>query len=171
MQGYDFSIEYNKEEELAVPDALSMLPEKEGKTALGNEVTNEIAENEERSAKRQIRGKRIKDGKLKVHLIEQEGKKWWRHDDGKKVVMPEEHEKKSWIDKAHESLAHRRSKAVHYYMKKTSYWQWMKRDIEERLKECIVCKINNRKNTGGSEFVVTTRMLEKVALELIDIRE
>lgn len=45
----------------------------------------------------------------------------------------------------------------------------MKDHINRVLKECDMCGINNRKTTGGSDFVVTKRKLEKVALDLMDI--
>ncbi|MGL5708994.1 MAG: DDE-type integrase/transposase/recombinase, partial [Aeromonas sp.] len=37
------------------------------------------------------------------------------------------------------------------------------------VKRCEVCRINNRKKSGGSEFVETTRELEKVTLDLISL--
>ncbi|KAF9754387.1 hypothetical protein NGRA_3329 [Nosema granulosis] len=45
----------------------------------------------------------------------------------------------------------------------------MKDHINRVLKESDKCIIYNRKTTGGSDFVVTKRKLEKVALDLMDI--
>lgn len=46
----------------------------------------------------------------------------------------------------------------------------MKKNIAEMLKKCETCQKYNRKKKGGCEFVVTKRPLEKVALDLIDMR-
>jgi len=75
------------------------------------------------------------------------------------------------IAKIHEQLMHRGSKAVYYELRKAYYWPGMQKEVELQLKECETCKINNRKCAGGSEFVVTTRRGEKVAIDLIDVRE
>lgn len=45
----------------------------------------------------------------------------------------------------------------------------MKEWIREKLKRCEICLINNRKNKGGSEFVETTRKLEKWAIDIVKI--
>jgi phosphoribosylformylglycinamidine (FGAM) synthase-like enzyme len=42
---------------------------------------------------------------------------------------------------------------------------------ERNNSKCEVCGINNRKKLGGSDYVTTVRKLEKVAIDLIDIRE
>ena len=54
-------------------------------------------------------------------------------------------------------------------MKKQWYWPGMKDQIKQAIKECGICSINNRKNTGGCEFIVTSRRLEKVALDIMEI--
>ena len=85
--------------------------------------------------------------------------------------MPEIGDRKALMEKVHELLMHRGPAAVYYEIRKEYYWPGMKNEIENELKECEVCKINNRKKAGGSEFIVTTRKGEKIALDLIDIRE
>ncbi|KAF9764785.1 hypothetical protein NGRA_0285 [Nosema granulosis] len=51
-------------------------------------------------------------------------------------------------------------------MKQKWYWAGMKDQINRILKECETCNINNRKTTGGCNFVVTRKKLEKDALDI-----
>lgn len=46
----------------------------------------------------------------------------------------------------------------------------MKKEIDDFIKGCLVCLESNRKNRNTGEFVTTTRPWEKVALDLIDLR-
>jgi len=85
--------------------------------------------------------------------------------------MPSEEEEADLITKAHERIGHRSVDAVYYFLRKEWYWPGMKETIREVLKKCEVCQINNRKDTGGSEFVTTSRRLEKVGLDMLEIRE
>ena len=169
IQGYDFSIEYSKGEDLAAPDALSRLYE--NKTEETEQEAKEAKEAQEKQRLKQERGDRIRESRAKVHMTEREGKKWWRHDNGREVEVPEVEDRIALIAKIHEQLMHRGSKAVYYELRKAYYWPGMQKEVELQLKECETCKINNRKCAGGSEFVVTTRRGEKVAIDLIDVRE
>lgn len=47
----------------------------------------------------------------------------------------------------------------------------MLKEIEGLLKQCEVFRINNRKNFGGCDFVITTRYLEEMALDLLELRD
>ncbi|KAM0678804.1 hypothetical protein BDAP_000589, partial [Binucleata daphniae] len=56
-------------------------------------------------------------------------------------------------------------------LRKTNYWPGIKKTIENVIKECEVCHIYNRKPKRQPECVSTTRPLEKVALDTIELRE
>ncbi|KAF9761965.1 hypothetical protein NGRA_2301 [Nosema granulosis] len=45
----------------------------------------------------------------------------------------------------------------------------MKDQINRTIKKCETCNINNRKTTGGCDFVATNKRLKKVVLDLMDI--
>lgn len=76
--------------------------------------------------------------------------------------------RKDIIMETHERLKHRGIDAINYDMKGKWYWPGMRKTIINVVKACEVCQINNKKKMGGSEFVQTSRVLEKVALDLID---
>lgn len=154
IQEFDFEIKYNKGEELAVPDALSRLYEKET----------------EKEIKRKERGLKMLEGKAKKHVIEENNQKYWQFDSGKRAIIPEIEQRKSLVEKAHVELEHRAADAVYYELKKTYYWPGMKETVANVTRKCEVCLKYNRKKSGGSEFVPTSRIMEKVALDLIDVR-
>lgn len=93
---------------------------------------------------------------------------YWRFYSGKIVEIPEIGMRKESVVEMHERLEHRGLDSVYYGMKDKWYWPGMKETIAHVTKRCEICQINNRKKTGGSEFVETTRVLEKLALDLMD---
>ena len=149
IQEYDFTVSYKKGEEMVDPDALSRQFEND---------------------KKKERGEKIKEGKRKVHEIERDGKKFWRFDHGEEREIPDESIRTEMIKQVHEVLQHRGYKAVMYRIRKTHYWPGMKDTIREELKKCEVCLINNRKKSGGSDFVTTNEPLEKLAVDVLDLK-
>jgi RNase H-like domain found in reverse transcriptase/Reverse transcriptase (RNA-dependent DNA polymerase)/Integrase core domain/Integrase zinc binding domain len=150
IQEYDFTIKYQKGDgdALVIPDALSRVYE-------GQSPKN-------------IKSEKIKEGKILKHAIEKNGKTYWKFDSGEEVEIPEISERKEMVIKKHEELAHRGVETIY---RRDYYWPGMKETIVNVIKRCEVCGINNRKKLGGSDYVTTVRKLEKVAIDLIDIRE
>lgn len=161
IQGYDFTVEYNKGEELAAPDALSRLHE---------EDAVKRSDEMKRSEETQRKGYKIKKGKWSKHAVVDGELTKWVHDDGRTVEVPKECERKEIIEKIHEEVQHRGIESVYYRLKDRWYWPGVKKDIAMVIRGCDVCEVNNRKKMGGNEFVVTTRYLEKVALDMVDVR-
>lgn len=153
IQEFDFEVKYEKAENLVVPDALSRLYE----TNVSYEPTTE-------------KGKRILEGKLNKHVVVENDKSYWISDNGLKREMPEIDKRKELVEETHVKLLHRGIDACYYEMKKTLYWVGMKKTIENVIKNCGVCCRYNRKNSGGSEFIETKRQMEKVGIDLIDLR-
>lgn len=61
--------------------------------------------------------------------------------------------------------------SVYYEMKQDYYWPGIRLNIEDEIGKCETCQINNRKKSGGYDFVSTSRYLEKVVLDLMEFRE
>lgn len=155
IQEYDFTIEYKKPENLIVADSLSRIHMEDNK---------KVEVDKQRSIKQQ-------EGRWKKHAVKEDGKLFWIFDSGVKVEIPDEKDRKKLIDDCHKEKGHRSMLSVYYGMKNNYYWPGMKKDIENELRKCEVCQINNRKKSGGCDFVATSRYLEKVALDLIEFRE
>lgn len=156
IQEFDFTIEYRKGEEMIVPDALSR-----------------VFTHEEQEKKKMISDRRDKqiEGKLIKHVIEKEGKQFWKFDDGREREIPPEAERASLIKNCHLDLSHRGKTAVYYALRETVYWPGMKDHIEKEIKKCETCQKYNRKTSGGCEFISTSRYLEKVGMDLIEFRD
>lgn len=159
IQEFDFSVEYKKGKELILPDALSRLYE--------NEQNKTIKKKEYISEK----GKKIINGKLKKHVIECEGKKFWRFDSGIIREIPEENKKNSIIIETHIKLQHRSTEAVYYELKKEYYWINMKEDINTILAKCETCIINNRRRKISKEYIYTNRRMEKVGIDILHLSQ
>ncbi|KAF9761577.1 Pro-Pol polyprotein [Nosema granulosis] len=84
--------------------------------------------------------------------------------------MPKDKRTNSVI-KVNNELNHRGVKGTYYNLKQNWYWPGMKDEISRIIKECEICSINNRKTTGGCEFVATRKKLEKIALDIMEIGE
>ncbi|KRH92567.1 putative LTR retrotransposon, partial [Pseudoloma neurophilia] len=68
-------------------------------------------------------------------------------------------------------LLHRGVEYVYQEIKRKYYWPNIKKQIELVLKKCEVCKKYNIKKGSKGEFVISNRSFEKVALDLIDMRQ
>lgn len=55
--------------------------------------------------------------------------------------------------------------------RKRIIWPNMKNQIGYLLKKCETCQIYNRKNISKKNFVTTPRSIQKIALDLIDMRK
>jgi hypothetical protein len=151
IQEFDFEVRYEKGEELAVPDALSRLYEE------GDKDKNEF-------------GEKLKKIAYEKHAFEKDEQEYWKFDSGHIAKIPKVEDRGKMIIDVHEELKHRSMSAVYHKIRKEWYWPNMKQDISIKLKGCETCQIWNRKNSGGCEFVTTSRPFEKVALDMIDIR-
>lgn len=158
LQEFDFSIEYKKGKELVAPDALSRM-----------HGTEDLKEKE--SGKNEKKGNAIRAGKWKVHVIEQDNKKIWKFDSGKEAEIPLESLRKQLVVDAHYKIGHKGIESTYYELKSRYYWPGIKNTIKNVIKKCEKCCIYNEKKRGGCEFVESTRKLEKVALDLIEISE
>lgn len=107
----------------------------------------------------------------KKHLKSEDGIKKWIFDSGLEWEIPEEENRKKLILDCHVELSHRSGTTVYYELRKKYYWPGIKDQIREALKECETCQKYNRKTSGGSDFISTTRYLEKVGMDLIEFRE
>lgn len=158
IQEFDFVVEYNRGELLVVPDALSRLYESDGIE-------------EERMKIKKERGDKLKEGKWNKRVKIVDGKEIWTFDNGKTAQIPPIEERKLLIQNIHDKLGHRGIESIYYQIKGEYYWPGIKETIKNVIKQCEVCQINNRKCTGGSEFVTTSRPFEKVAIDLIEERQ
>ncbi|ELQ74545.1 LTR Retrotransposon [Trachipleistophora hominis] len=75
------------------------------------------------------------------------------------------------IIEAHLKANYRGLEPTYYELKERYHWLGMKRHITEIIKRCETCQQNNRKHTEGNEMVSTTRPLEKVAIDIVKIKE
>ncbi len=161
IQEFDFTVEYVKGELMTDADALSRQFEGDTKTE----------EEKKQDETRRLIIEKQKQGKVDKHTVVKDGRKYWEFSSGeRKEIMPKENRKDSVI-RIHETLNHRGVKGTYYNLKQNWYWPGMKDEISRILKECDVCSINNRKTTGGCDFVATRNKLEKVALDIMDIGE
>lgn len=156
IQEFDFEIRYIPGDEMVVPDALSRF------------YTNK--EDHKRRVIKERRDKQI-EGKRKKHVKIIDGQEFWVFDDGKEQTMPPANERDKLIMDCHLQLSHRGRTSVYYEIRKQFYWPGVKDQIERVLKNCETCQKFNRKTSGGTDFVSTTRYLEKVGLDLIEFRE
>jgi hypothetical protein len=85
--------------------------------------------------------------------------------------IPEPLERKKLVIETHEELVHRGTGAVYYKLKAKWYWPRMGKVIDQVIRKCEVCNINNRKKQGGSGFATTTWKLGKVGVDLAEIQE
>lgn len=76
--------------------------------------------------------------------------------------MLEIDKRRELVEETHVKLLHRGVDTCYYEMKKTKYWVGMKKTIENVLKNCGVCCRYNRKNSGGSESIETTRQRKRL---------
>jgi transposase InsO family protein len=159
IQEYGFSVKYGKGEELVAADALSRLYEEDGNKR-----------GEERKAKN-AQGEETKKKNWDKHVIEISGQKCWRFDSGKVRKIPEPSERRKLALEMHKELVHGGTGAVYYKSQAKWHWPGMKEMIDQVIKKCEVCNINDRKKLGGGEFVTTTRKLEKVGDDLAEIGE
>ncbi|KAI5151978.1 hypothetical protein ENBRE01_2475 [Enteropsectra breve] len=146
IQEFDFEVHYNKGEELAAPDALSRLYENE-------------------------RGVKIKEGKMTKHRIVDGEKEFWIFDNGERRWMPEKDKRKEILMEAHKKVGHKGLEATYYSVKSEMYWPGIRKDIEMLIKECNTCQRVNRKTTGGSEFITTSRPMEKIGIDLMFLND
>jgi len=154
IQEFDFEVRYKKGEEIGVPDALSRLYEEKNLEA--NEKKSKISK--EKAAREQR------------HIESENGKTIWTFDDGQKREVPEESTREKMVVEVHERQNHRSMEAVYYEIKRKYYWPGIKEFIRGTLKKCAICMENNRKTSGGCDFVETREPWEKMALDLIDMR-
>jgi hypothetical protein len=159
IQEFDFTIEYVKGEMMTDADALS----RQFESVEVSEAQKEKERKRKELNEKQALGKEIK------HVIVKDGKKYWEFSTGEVKEILSHEEREIEIKKVHEELNHRGTKGTYYNIKQRWYWPGMKDHINRVLKDCEICSINNRKTTGGCDFVVTRRKLEKVALDLMDI--
>lgn len=153
IQEYDFTIQYQKPENLVGADALSRINETNGKDNKTKERAN-----------------LINQGKISKHVIKEGGKEYWISDNGMKREMPNVECRKSLILAAHEELNHRGVEPTYYKIKQKYYWIGLKQSVENVIKKCEVCTRLNRKNRIGHDFVETNKQFEKVAIDLVDLR-
>jgi hypothetical protein len=156
IQSYDFTIEYKKAEELITADALSRLYEEDAKKICDEKVYTK-------------KGKKTIEGKIEKHLFVSEGRNYWRFDSGIIREVPDVGERRNLAREKHEELLHRGVESVYYELKQKFYWIGMKATIFEVLSKCKTCIEMNNKKKGGSLFVTTSRVLEKVAIDLLDL--
>jgi len=109
IQEFDFEVKYEKGENLAVSDALSR-----------------IHEGEDISSVQQSNKKLVK---WKKHAINQDGKEYWRFDDGTMKEIPPKDERKQIVTRMHEQQNHRGLEAAYYELKRYWYWPGIKETI------------------------------------------
>lgn len=156
IQESDFEIEYRTPDKMVVADALSRIYTKEEEIKEKNNYNR--------------RDKQI-EGKKRKHVKIIDGKEFWVFDDGIEREMPPESDRKRLIMDYHVTLSHRRRTSVYYELRETVFWPGIKDEIATVLRNCEACQKFNRKTSGGTDFVSTTRYLEKIGLDLIEFRD
>lgn len=85
--------------------------------------------------------------------------------------MPNDDEKIKIIMETHQEINHRGIEETYYALKSKFYWPGIKNTIINCLKKCEICSINNRKRRIGNRFVTTSKIFEKVALDIMQVSE
>jgi Integrase zinc binding domain len=145
-------LEYKKGIELVTADALSRVHEVEK-----GKLKNKLSES-------------IKKGKREKHVVIVDNAEYWRFDSGEMRCIPPIGDRKELAQETHERLSHRGLESIYYEMKKEYYWPGIKNTIKNVIRKCKICMENNRKKSGGVDFVMTSRRLQKVALDIAEIR-
>lgn len=102
------------------------------------------------------------------HVRLENGKEIWVHDNGEARYIPKSNKKHELIVSIHENLANMASKYVYQEYKQNYYWHRMKEEIADAIKACGKCRKFNRKKRQKTEFISTTKSLEKVGIVSID---
>lgn len=155
IQEFDFEIKYIPGEEMVVADSLSRIYTAE----------------EEKKKKIEARKDKQVEGKRMKHVKNVDGKEIWVFDDGREGEIAPEKDREKLIIDCHLKFSHRGKTTVYYELRKKYYWPGIKDQIERVLKRCETCQKYNGKTSGGSDFISTTRYLEKVGMDLIEFRE
>lgn len=90
-------------------------------------------------------------------------------DSGKKRISSEIPERRVFCKNEHFDINNRGVERTYYGMKSHCYWNSMKAAIGRVNKDCSVCNTINRKRKLRYEFIQTTRVMEKVELELMEM--
>lgn len=143
---FDFTVKYIKGEDMGMADKLSR-----------EDTTKDK------------RAKAIIIGKENKHIVEHENKRYWKFDSGEVREIPDEANRIEMIRQRHCELGHRNVTCIYYDLKKRYYWFGMKKEIEECIKNCTVCQINNRKNKPQPQYVSTKKPFEKIAIDLMEV--
>lgn len=106
IQDFDFTIEYQKGNQLIGADALSRIYEVEASKKNLKKKINKI------------KGAQIIQGKEKYHVIENDGKAYWRFDSGIMKEIPKKDERKHMIQEIHKDMLHRGLETVYHELKK-----------------------------------------------------
>ncbi|KAF9752815.1 Transposon Tf2-9 polyprotein, partial [Nosema granulosis] len=154
IQEYDFRVQYVKGELMGDADALS----------------RQFQEEDREETKKKELSKQM-EGKILKHTIINEGKEYWKFDNGTQKEIPKIEERDRIIRGIHIKLNHRGVKGTHYQLKQDYYWPGMKEMVTKILKECEICQVANRKTKGGVEFVTSVRKGEKFAIDIMEIGE
>ncbi|MGL5636186.1 MAG: integrase zinc binding domain-containing protein, partial [Bacteroidales bacterium] len=115
------------------------------------------------------KGRKIISAKESKHMIEHNGKKYWRFDTGIIREIPRVEARKKLIIEAHEDLLHGGLETAYHKLKSLWYWLGIKSDVANVIKECEKCSNINRKKGGGCDFVTTSRKFERVALDIMKL--
>lgn len=112
----------------------------------------------------------IKKGFENKHVFEENNTKFWRFDSGKICKIPDIDSRKNICLQKHIELGHRGVEYTYYDLKQNLYWPGMKATIERITKECNVCQINNRKKNLPAKYINTSRPMEIIGVDLLEIR-
>ena len=147
LQQYDFDMEYVPGRELVDADALSRLDDQEGPYL-----------------EEELRSKRL--------LKDRDGNHFWKNSKGECRVLPRIEERVDLIKKAHETeTRHGGIDATLYQIQKVHSWRGISEDVKEVIKNCDCCTRNDQKTLGGEEFVSTSKPMEIVAMDLLQITQ
>lgn len=76
------------------------------------------------------------------------------------------------IVKVHLDVAHRGPEVTEYELRKrATVWPNQNSHIKQIIDECEVCSKNKNKNKGGEEFIDTSRRLEIMGVDILEVKE
>lgn len=90
---------------------------------------------------------------------------------GRKLKCPKIPERGVFGAKEHFEMNNSGVERTYYGMRSHYYWIGMKAAIGRVIKDCSICITFHRKRKSRYEFIQTTRLMEKVGLDIMEMKK